>query len=111
MQEHDTPVIEAASTLRLSGPLTIRRADEIAETLLGAMDACEALMLDLPEDGAFDLSFVHIVEAARVHARAQGKAIALASPATGPLLQILNDAGFLSAPTTSTFWLESGASR
>jgi MFS superfamily sulfate permease-like transporter len=111
MQEHDTETAETVSTLRLSAPLTIRRADEIAEALLGAIEANEALALDLPEDGPFDLSFVQIVEAARVHARAQGKTITLASPAAGPLLQILDDAGFLSASTTSTFWLESGASQ
>jgi hypothetical protein len=111
MQELDTDAAGEVATLRLNAPLTIRRADEIADELLTAIEGNEALALDLPEEGPSDVSFVQIVEAARVHAKAQGKSIALKSPASGPLLQVLQDAGFLSAPTTSTFWLTNGASQ
>jgi hypothetical protein len=111
MQEHEPDALRAVSPLRLTEPLTIRRADEISKALLEALDATDALTLALPDEGAVDLSFVQIVEAARIEAQRLGKTIALEAPAAGSLHKLLQDAGFLATPATSTFWLTSGASR
>jgi anti-anti-sigma regulatory factor len=111
MQEHDTDAAGEAATLRLTAPLTIRRADEIAETLLGAIEQNKALLLDLPEEGPFDISFLQVIEAARIHAREQGKTLALTAPVEGMLLDLLDSTGFLASPTSSTFWTESGATQ
>lgn len=111
MQDHEPGAPSAVSQLRLSEPLTIRRADEISKTLLDALTDTDALALALPDEGAVDLSFVQIVKAARVEAQRLGKTIALEAPASGALLNVLQDPGFLAAPSTSTFWLTSGASR
>lgn len=96
------------SLLSLASPLTIRRADAIGGALLAAMHDSTVVSLDLPEDGSFDLSFVQVVEAARIHARAQGKHLSLATPASGPLLALLEGTGFLSNPDSSSFWVHSG---
>jgi hypothetical protein len=66
-----------------------------------------SIVLEIPEKAEADLSFVQLVEAARRHAKANEKAIALAAPANGHILRVLERAGFLEAfnDEDTKFWL------
>ncbi|WFS03605.1 hypothetical protein [Rhizobium tumorigenes] len=54
-----------------------------------------------------DLSFVQLIESARMDARAAGKRMRLASPATGSVLKVLKRGGFTDAQSAedAQFWL------
>lgn len=94
---------EAAGALRLAGPLTIRRAGELHATLTSALANHESITLDIQGDADADISFVQLAVAAQASARAAGKQLRLARPASGPLLDVLTRGGFLAADAAG-FW-------
>jgi hypothetical protein len=60
-----------------------------------------------------DISFIQMIEAARIHAGTAGKSIALAQPATGALLETLRRGGFLEGMSAddAKFWLHQGVNQ
>jgi hypothetical protein len=89
------------------GELGIRHVAELRERLLAAFGDSSSIVVKVDPDSRPDLSFVQLVESARVQARLEGKAFALASPAEGGLLSVLNRGGFLEAAGAPDldFWL------
>ncbi len=83
-------------------PLTIRQAHELKQLVLGALKDCSALTLRLPSGSAVDLSFVQLIEAARVYAVRAGIRLSLANPAEEELVHLLQSAGL--PPAAQTFW-------
>ena len=75
--------------------------------ILAAMQESGAIVLDIPDDAAVDLSFVQIIEASRRHALSQGGSVTLARPASGAILTTLERAGLLTemAAEDQLFWL------
>lgn len=73
----------------------------------------EKLELDLSNVNEADLSFVQLVEAARLQACQEGKALQLASPAPAALRALLERAGFLTAPSAEdlAFWFHEGGAQ
>ncbi|MEO3387226.1 STAS domain-containing protein [Mesorhizobium sp. CAU 1741] len=98
---------ETTGEVRLSGPLTIRRAGEIRDTLLAALASHQSTTLELQDDAEADISFVQLLLAAQQSARAQGKQLALKQPSAGPLLAVLDSGGFIDADTAG-FWTKRG---
>lgn len=98
---------ETTGEVRLSGPLTIRRAGELRDALLAALGSHQSIILELQDDAEADISFVQLLLAARQSARAQGKQIALKQPSAGSLLAVLNGGGFIDADTAG-FWTQGG---
>lgn len=87
-------------------PLTIRQAHALKQLILDALKGCSTLTLRLPESSAADLSFVQLVESARIYAARNAIDLSLAGPADGELLELINSAGL--APAAQTFWLCQG---
>lgn len=98
------------SHLSLEGNLTMRTAGAIHAQLLGALAAHEETVISLPSDVQIDISFLQLIEAARVYAKVSGKRISLARPAGAELLDLLRRAGFLDALSDddAQFWLHQG---
>lgn len=85
----------AAGEVLLPGPLTIRHISAIRETLRESLSAHPITTLNIPAGTEADISFVQLVLAAHVSAKAAGREIRLREPASGPLLDVLTRGGFL----------------
>ena len=94
-----------SKSLEYRGDLTIRAADRCRETLLSAWTDDSAVVLSIADDAAIDLTFVQLIEAGRRTAARDGRTLALASPATGSLHDVLRRGGFLETGESREFWL------
>lgn len=100
----------APDKLTFSDPLTVRFIGSHQDALLGALVGHAAVELSLSPDAACDLSFLQLLEAARIYAGTAGRDLRLSRPADGSLLDLLQRSGFLSAMTAEDrrFWLHEG---
>jgi arginine utilization protein RocB len=96
--------------LHLTQSLTVRAITGAHQEMLEFIKTKSSMTIELPEDCQVDLSFVQLVEAARVYAGTAGKHIALAKPAQGQLLDVLTRGGFLEGMSADDmkFWLHEG---
>lgn len=95
------------ASLTLSGSLNIRSAPETHQSIMAALSGAKGLVVDLGAASDVDLSFVQLLQAARLYAKAHAKEVALAKPAAGPLLEVLRRGGFLETASNedAKFWL------
>lgn len=86
--------------------VTLRSVEALRETLLDGFAEQSAVDLDVSALEEVDLSFVQLVEAARVHASRENATIRLVSPANPALAALLARAGFLTQPSADDidFW-------
>ena len=96
--------------LRLPENLTVRAIVPVREDMLKFIDAHEAATLALADDVQVDISFIQLIEAARIYAGTAGRQVALSQPATGALLDVLRRSGFLEdmSAEDAKFWLHQG---
>ena len=96
--------------LHLPQNLTVRSINAVHQALLQSIGENAATTLGLEEDCQIDISFVQLVESARIYAGKVGKHISLAEPARGPLLGVLERGGFLEGMSAedAKFWLHEG---
>ena len=96
--------------LRLPENLTVRAILPVREEMLEFIDSHAAATIELADDVQVDISFIQMVEAARVYAGTAGKPITLAQPASGALLETLRRSGFLEGMSDddAKFWLHQG---
>lgn len=94
-------------TVTLSSALTIRTIQSTKDAVFEAFSAASRVILDVPDDAECDLSFVQVVESARMFAQTHAKDFTLQRPAVGGLLSVLNRGGFLAEidPSDRFFWL------
>ncbi len=97
-------------SLCLPQNLTVRSVAAVRDEILHFMEANHSATLEIPDGCQADISFIQLIEAARVHAAKAGKPLRLAEPATGSVLEVLGRAGFLEALSAedSKFWLHQG---
>lgn len=94
----------------LPADATIRHADDLHRALISTIAQHTSVVADCSAIREADLSAVQLLLAARRSATAQGKHLALAAPASGALLAVLERAGML-APNSpedlpdADFWL------
>ncbi|MDQ0457334.1 STAS domain-containing protein [Rhizobium paknamense] len=96
----------ATTPVVLPRMLTIRQAQAVKELLLEALSSSSRVSLAVPEDAEVDLSFLQLVEAARITAARRGLVLSLDSPPGGALLDVLKRSGFLESRdhNLSSFW-------
>lgn len=93
-------------SLRCSGELTIRTVSETHQALCKELQSRDEIELDFAEASDVDLTFVQLIESARLTALRQSKKLALAAPAGGILLDVLKRGGFVGqGASNSAFWL------
>jgi hypothetical protein len=93
-------------SLRCAGDLTIRTASATHEALCSEFQSRDEITLDLAQTGDVDLTFVQLVESARLTAIRQSKKLSLVATASGALLDVLERGGFVGPGTSgSAFWL------
>jgi len=95
---------------RLPQNLTVRTITAVQQEMLHFIDRNTSATIEFADDCQVDISFLQLVEAARIYAGTAGKPIALAAPAKGPVLDALRRAGFLDGMTAedAKFWLHKG---
>lgn len=96
--------------LPLPANLTMRAITAIRDDMLTFIDTHKSATIALASDAQVDISFLQLVEAARIYADTVGKAFALAEPASGSLLETLRRSGFLEGMSAedAQFWLHQG---
>lgn len=94
-------------TVVFSGDATIRQAERIHGELLAALAPGMRIAVDCAGVAEVDLSFVQQILAARRSAERAGGLLAIAPPASGPLLDVLARGGFLA--DDGPFWTGGGA--
>ena len=99
----------AKAELDIPPPLTIRHAPHLKQMILDAMKEHPFVSLRLPQLPSVDLSFIQLVEAARIYASRNGLGLSLADPAAGDLLELVEAAGLDS--DAQKFWLCQGENR
>jgi hypothetical protein len=101
---------QSEACLSLPANLTVRAITSAREEMLKFIDANESATIDLADDAQVDISFIQMIEAARIYAGTASKRIALSRPANGALLDTLRRSGFLEAMSAedAKFWLHQG---
>ncbi|RWX76530.1 STAS domain-containing protein [Neorhizobium lilium] len=89
---------------------TLRTITTIHQDLLEFVAHNDATVVEFAPDSQIDISILQLLEAARIYAGTGGKAIVLAKPATGTLLDTLRRSGFLEGMSNddANFWLHQG---
>ncbi|WP_083638932.1 STAS domain-containing protein [Rhizobium oryziradicis] len=102
-----TLTAKISETVALPSVLTIRTVQITKDAVLAGFSAAESIVLDVPQDADCDLSFIQVVESARLFAQSEEKEITLLRPASGGLLAVLERGGFLTDidPSDRFFWL------
>jgi hypothetical protein len=103
---------DAAASFKLTLPdaLTIRTISSVRDDLLQALQEQDHVIVELPTDAQGDLSFLQLMESARIYAGTAGKRLALAAPVEGRLLDLLKRGGFAEdmSADDAGFWLHQG---
>lgn len=99
--------MEKSAVIRMHPNLCVSDITASYSTIVESMEASSSIHLDIPPDATVDLSFLQVIEAARLKANEQGKSLSLLEPATGELRRALDRSGLLTAATTAdrSFWL------
>lgn len=106
----DNPV-NGAAALEFSGSVTIRQAAEAHGRLMDALKGEGPLALDISGVTSTDLSFVQLIEAARLAFAEAGRTLSLTTAAEGALRDVLERGGLLAGADDARrqFWIQNGA--
>ncbi|MBP1843168.1 hypothetical protein J2046_001422 [Rhizobium petrolearium] len=87
--------------------LTVRTISAVRQEILQLIDKNKSTTIEITDDCQVDISFIQLMEAARIYAGSAGKHIALTRPASGPVLDILKRGGVLEGMSDddAKFWL------
>ena len=94
-------------SISLPNSLVIRSVSDLHKLIVEKLLGQNSVVLEIPEEADADLSFVQLIEAARKQVKASGKSLALAAPANGSVLKVLERGGFIEAFSAedARFWL------
>ena len=88
----------------LTGSITIDGIAAARSELLAALQARPQLLLDLSGLTDVDVTFLQLIEAARISARRRGKPVRIVGPAAGAVLTALRRAGLVESFDQAAFW-------
>lgn len=92
--------------IALGTSATIGHVEQFRSAMLESFMNGGPVELDASDVAEADLSFVQLVEAARIHAEARGATFCLTAPANEAVRAVLERGGFCdaAAPDFNTFW-------
>jgi hypothetical protein len=95
-----------SAVITLEPSATLRGIETLREQLLESFAEHSSIEIDASALAEIDLSFLQLVEAARIHAANEDKTVRLTRSANPALKALLDRAGFLTAPTADDleFW-------
>jgi len=106
-------VSRAGESVQFPREVTLSSICEIHDDVTAAFARDGAIEFDIRNVEIVDLGFVQLVEAARKAAAADGRQIGLSHPASQPVAQLLQRAGFLESATPADidFWFHGDATQ
>jgi len=99
--------METSTVIRMHPNLCVSDAHASYSIISDSIRGSSSIQLAIPPDATVDLSFLQIIEAARLRANEQGKSLSLLEPASGELRRALDRSGLMTTATISdrSFWL------
>ncbi len=99
--------MEKSTVIRLHPNLSVSDIRTSYSTIVEYIEKFSSIQLDIPTDAIVDLSFLQVIEAARLRANEQGKTLSLLEPASGELRRTLDRSGLMTAAAIAdrSFWL------
>ncbi|WP_051228180.1 hypothetical protein [Pleomorphomonas oryzae] len=99
--------MEKTTVVRMHPNLCVSDIRTSYSTIVESIDGSSSIQLAIPTDATVDLSFLQLIEAARLRANEQGKSLSLLEPAGGELRRALDRSGLLTAAAIAdrSFWL------
>ncbi len=82
---------EGASTIALSGELTLEFAEDLKNALITSIDSSEKISIHLRDIAEADLSFLQLLCSAHKTSNEKGKRIGFSEPGMPPVVQTLMD--------------------
>jgi hypothetical protein len=95
----------------LPDKLNIRNISSIHEAIFAKLKSGKSILISIPEGAEADLSFIQLIESARIQVKSSGTQILMSNPATGSVLDILERGGFreVFSAEDKKFWLHQEA--
>lgn len=99
----------AAARVCVAEPLTVRGVQDVQAALVAQFSEFSDVEIEI-QSASVDCSGVQLIEAARRHAREAGKSFRLVNPASGELLRVLEQGGFVADASAADrrFWFHEG---
>ncbi len=99
--------MENSTIVRMQPNLCVSDIRASYSSLVDAIEGFPSTLLAIPIDAEVDVSFLQLIEAARLRAAEQGKSLSLLEPASGELRRALDRSGLMTAATAAdrSFWL------
>lgn len=96
--------------VRFEGPLNVRAIQPVHRQMLDRLETSQALTVDLPDGTDADISFIQLMESARLYAASKGKSLTLSRPVGAALRDVLRRSGFTDCltPERAQFWFHQG---
>ena len=95
------------AVVQVAGAADIQTIAAIHERLREAVLSADETVIDIGALGEFDLTFIQVIEAARLKAARTGKTVRLQNPVGEALCDALERGGFLAGSANRQFWLHS----
>ena len=81
-------------SINLPSKLNIKTIFDIRNIILDKLSMGKGLTIHVPDDSEVDLSFVQLIESARIYAKSSGVILSLAQAANARLRDVLDRSGF-----------------
>jgi hypothetical protein len=106
-----TALFNEYQPVTLPDKLNIRNIINVYEVLHQNIKSGKSILISIPDGAEADLSFIQLIESARIQAKSSGTHVLMSKPAEGSVLSVLKRGGFSEtfSPEDKKFWLHQEA--
>jgi hypothetical protein len=106
-----TALFNEYQPVTLPDKLNIRNIINVYEMLHQNIKSGKSILISIPDGAEADLSFIQLIESARIQAKSSGTHVLMSKPAEGSVLSVLKRGGFSEtfSPEDKKFWLHEEA--
>ena len=106
-----TALFNEYQPVTLPDKLNIKNIINVYEMLHQNIKSGQSILISIPDGADADLSFIQLIESARIQAKSSGTHVLMSKPAEGSVLSVLKRGGFSEtfSPEDKKFWLHEEA--
>ena len=106
-----TALFNGYQPVTLPDKLNIKNIINVYEMLHQNIKSGKSILISIPDGAEADLSFIQLIESARIQAKSSGTHVLMSKPAEGSVLSVLKRGGFSEtfSPEDKKFWLHEEA--
>jgi len=106
-----TALFNEYQPVTLPDKLNIKNIINVYEMLHQNIKSGKSILISIPDGAEADLSFIQLIESARIQAKSSGTHVLMSKPAEGSVLSVLKRGGFSEtfSPEDKKFWLHEEA--